>query len=146
MVKRAFCIGKSSAGESSRLSNMYRYIMMHDPHDALLVRTKRSNYDPLPIVEDEETDLDYATVNVFRNELSCSTCDEYGRIRLTPFPFSSPILAPSPIPSPSPSSAALPRDQLQLLRPSESSRRAGSSTAPSKSRNRSDNFVSCSVD
>jgi hypothetical protein len=56
------------------------------------------------IIEDEETDLDYAIVNVFRNELS-STCDEYERMILTPFPSSSPTLAPSPMPSPTPSSA-----------------------------------------
>jgi hypothetical protein len=54
------------------------------------------------IIEDEETDLDYVIVNVFKNELS-STCDEYKTGSLTLFPSSSPSLAPSAMPSAIPS-------------------------------------------
>lgn len=90
------------------------------------------------IVEDEETDLDYAIVNVFRNELS-STCDEYRTVILTAFPSSSPSLAPSGMPSPAPSSApskrpfSAPGIQVPLFTFNSPSRRPSPTTSKSPS-------------
>jgi hypothetical protein len=88
------------------------------------------------IIEDEETDLDYAIVNVFRNELS-STCNEYKAVLPTPFPSSTPSLAPSEMPSAAPSSApsewpvSAPVIQVPFIIDSPSRRRP--TPSPSKS-------------
>ena len=88
------------------------------------------------IIEDEETDLDYAIVNVFRNELS-STCDEYKHVLPTPFPSTTPSQVPSampssaPLPAPSKRPVSAPGIQVPFIINSPS-RRPRPSPSPSK--------------